>query len=173
LYDIRYSQYDSIGYFFKVNSFTIDEENNEPVFNTSVENVYDTVFYRQSSNTSNYYTYLEIPVYAGINVFSQKKFSVYLKTGFSYSILLDDYETAPDYENDLATWIYIVNKTPVRNKSFWQLSAGVGLYYQFNNSLILGLEPVYQYYLKSVYEQRYNQKSPYSFGLRTGIFYKF
>ncbi len=172
-FNINYTQNDSIGYFYKVTSFDIDPATGKPVFNTDVEGVYDTVPYNQTRVVNNRYTYLRFPVYGGIKVFDYKRFSVFLKTGAVFSVLTNKNESGINYINDKATWIQITNRTPERIHSTIQLSVGAGLMYKISNSLDLSIEPVYNYYLNSLYEQRFNSKSPWSAGLRTGINFKF
>ena len=170
---INYAQNDSIGYFYKVTSFDIDPTTGKPVFNTNVEGVYDTVPYNQTEVMKNKYYYLRFPVYAGLKVYNYKRFSVFLKAGAVYSVLTNKNEPDINFINDKATWIQITNQTPQRIHSNLQLSAGVGLIYGITNKLEVSVEPVYNYYLNSVYDRSYNSKSPWSLGLRTGINFKF
>lgn len=169
IYKIDYAQYDSIGYYYEVNGFEIDPSNGQPVFNTTTEGVYDTVLYNETQTTNNFYTYLRLPVYAGLKLHENKRFSVSLKAGGIYSVLLKKKEPDSDYTNDNATWIRITNDTPERIQNNFQLSIAIGLKYQLNNRLSVSAEPVYNYYLNSVYQQRYSSKSPWSLGLRAGI----
>ena len=57
LYQVDYLQNDSIGFYYQVNGFTIDPQTGQPVYKTSVENVYDTVDYNESAKVDNSYTY--------------------------------------------------------------------------------------------------------------------
>ncbi|RLD62032.1 MAG: hypothetical protein DRJ05_01305 [Bacteroidetes bacterium] len=172
-YSVDYSQYDSIGYYYEVNSFTIDPITGKPVFKTTVENVYDTVDYNTLTLTGNRYTYFRLSGFFGYKVHSVKRFSVFVKGGLTYSILAKTYEPNPGYTNDDAINIEITNETPQRIQDTWQLSAGLGFHYRLSNNLVISGEPVYNYYLRPVYEQRLNTKSPYSIGLRVGLLFKF
>ena len=172
-YSIDYSQYDSIGYYYEVNSFTIDPLTGKPVFKTTVENVYDTIDYNTLTLTGNRYTYFRLSGFFGYKVHSNKRFSVFVKGGLTYSILASSHEPNPGYTNDKAINIEIINKTPQRIQDTWQLSAGLGFHYRLSNNLVISGEPVYNYYMRPVYEQRLNAKSPYSIGLRVGLLFKF
>ena len=171
-YRIDYAQYDSIGYYYEVTGFTINPETGEPVFKTTIENVYDTVDYNTTTSTDNLYTYFRLPVFVGYKVNEYKRLSIYLKGGAIYSILLKSNEPGVDYANEKATRIKITNETPGRIQSYWQLSAAIGFSYSLTNNLSLSAEPVFNYYMKPVYEQRLYSKSPWSVGLRAGILFK-
>ncbi len=171
-YRIDYAQYDSIGYYYEVTGFTIDPETGKPVYKTDVKDVYDTVLYNQTKTTDNLYTYLRFPVFGGLKVHENKRFSVCVKAGGTYSILINKNEPGTDFTNDKATWITISNETPERIQSNLQLSFAVGLSYQISNKLSINVEPVYNYYINPVYERRFNSKSPWSVGLRAGILFK-
>ncbi|MCD4790630.1 MAG: hypothetical protein K8R37_11580 [Bacteroidales bacterium] len=172
-YRIDYAQYDSIGYYYEVTSFNIDPETGEPVFKTTVENVYDTVDYNTTKSTNNLYTYFRLPVFVGFKVNEYKRLLIYLKGGAIYSILLKSNEPGVDYANEKATRIKITDETPGRIQSYWQLSAAIGFSYSLTNNLSLSAEPVFNYYMKPVYEQRVYSKSPYAIGLRIGMIFKF
>ncbi len=171
-FDINYSQYDSIGYFYQVNSFEIDPVTGEPVFKTTLEGLYDTVDYRTSATSNNRYTYLRIPVYVGYTIRRFKRLSLYLKAGGIYSILVSSYEPGVDYVNDNATSIVINDETPQRINSYFKLSASLGISYSLSNRVNLTLEPVYNYYMQPIYERRATNKSPWSVGLRFGVLIK-
>jgi hypothetical protein len=172
-YKIDYEQYDSIGYYYKVNSFSIDENSGQPLFNTDVEAVFDTVDYSHSEVTRNTYTYLYLPLYAGIELYRFKKITMNLQAGLTYSLLIKSNEPTVEYNNDQATRISIVNETPSRISSNWLMSASVGLQYQFNTNIGLNVEPMLKYYIKPIYERDYKSKNTLGFGMRVGMYFKF
>lgn len=172
-YRIDYAQYDSIGYYYEVTGFDINPETGQPIFNTNVEGVYDTVLYNEIQTTDNLYTYLRIPIFGGLKLHENKRFSVSLKAGGVYSILLKENEPGTNYANENATWVKITNDTPERIQSNFQLSLALGLSYRLSNRLSLSAEPAYNYYINSVYQQRYSSKSPWSLGLRAGVVFQF
>jgi len=169
-FTIDYEQYDSIGYYYKVNSFTIDESG-QPVFNTGVEAVYDTVGYSEQKTKRNTYTYLYLPLSAGINLYQFKKFSINLQAGVIYSLMVAKNEQESGYENENATSIDITNETPARLSSNWILKTSLGLHYQLTPKVSLNIEPHFKYYLIPVYEQIYNPKPTFGGGLRVGLYF--
>jgi hypothetical protein len=172
-YNVDYEQFDSVGYYYEVNSFTIDPITGEPVFKTSIENVYDTVAYNSLSLTGNKYTYLRMSGFMGYRVHHAKNFSVFVKGGLTYSILVNSYEPNPEFTNEDALNLKITNETTKRINDNWQASAGVAFNFRLSNSITLTGEPMFNYYLRPVYERRYNAKNPYSLGLRLGMLFKF
>ncbi len=172
-YEVDYEQYDSVGYYYEVNSFIIDPITGKPVYKTSVENVYDTVGYNSLSLTGNRYTYLRLSGFLGYRVHHAKRFSVFVKGGLTYSILVNSYEPDPDFTNEDAINLEITNETAQRINDTWQASAGVGFNYRLSNNLTLTGEPIFNYYIKPVYERSLNVKNPYSLGLKLGVLFKF
>jgi hypothetical protein len=172
-YKIDYEQYDSIGYYYKVNSFTIDESTGKPIFNTDLESVYDTVDYTTSESTRNTYTYLYLPLYAGVKLYEFRRLSLNLQAGIIYSVMIGQHEPEASYANDNATRITITNENPSRISSNWIVAASVGLQYQISPTLDLNIEPMVKYYFKPVYERRYDIKATFGAGLRVGLYFKF
>jgi hypothetical protein len=172
-YKIDYEQYDSIGYYYKVNSFAIDEITGKPVYNTRLEAVFDTVNYNTSESTQNTYTYLYLPLYAGVKLYEFKRLSLNLQAGIIYSVLISQHEPDASYTNDQATRITITNENPARISSNWIVAASLGLQYQINPTLDLNIEPMVKYYFKPVYERRYDPKATFGAGLRVGLYFKF
>ncbi|MCD4746851.1 MAG: hypothetical protein K8R58_11190 [Bacteroidales bacterium] len=171
-YTINYEQYDSIGFYYEVNSFTIDPETGMPIFNTSIENIYDSVKYADNSQTNNLYTYLQIPLNLGYNIFDYKRISCNVKGGPVLSILIHEKEPEVKYTNKNALWISIDNNSSKRIKTNWQLSASIAISYRIGKKLSINIEPKYNYYIKSIYEKsKTSTKSPYSLGLRTGLLF--
>ena len=170
-FDINYAQYDSVGYYDAVKSFSIDESTGAPVFNIQQEALWDTVEYHQNETTTNQFTYLRFPLYVGLRIHEIKRFSVYLKAGGIYSILLNSKKEQLKYANDRATWITITNETPNRISTNFQVSAGIALHYQLSNTFALSAEPMYNYYFNPVYRKD-QESSAWSLGLRAGIIFK-
>ncbi|MCF8368511.1 MAG: hypothetical protein K9G76_05665 [Bacteroidales bacterium] len=172
VFDINYAQYDSIGYYYKVSSFTINPNTGKPEYITEEEGLFDTITYNTIEKTKNYYSYVRIPVYIGINFRTYKRISIDLKGGLVYSVLVNENQKIAQFENDNATWVNITDNTRARIHSNLQLSAGIALNYQLSNSYYLSIEPVYNHYLQSIYQHRYQLNAPSSFGIRLGLIIK-
>ncbi len=124
-YLVSYSQYDSTGFYYKVSSFSIDPVTGKPIYKTSPEVVYDTIDYKSSLSTGNYYTYARFPQSAGNSMLELKRISLWLKAGAVWSAMLSSEENDPEFRNNKALYFTVENNTPSRIKSFWQLSAGL------------------------------------------------
>ncbi|MBM3435358.1 MAG: hypothetical protein FJY07_03965 [Bacteroidetes bacterium] len=172
-FKIDYEQYDSIAYYFKVTSFTLDEETGKPIFNTTVETVFDTVDYTASETTRNSYIYLYFPLYAGVEVSRFHRFSIHVNAGAIYSVLIDKNEPQSAYRNDRATSLVVINETPSRISSQVLVSGSLGIHYHFGNNIFLNVEPIIKYPVKPMYEKRYYPGTTWTTGLRAGLFFKF
>jgi len=171
-FNIDYSQYDSIGYYYAVTGFSINQQTGQPVYKTELENVYDTVYYNQTENADNLFTYLRIPAYVGVNVHNSKKVNLSIKAGGIYSILINSRESNYTFTNDNATWINVVDETHKRVSSNLQLSVGIGAALRLKENLSLSFEPAYNYYINNIYINDVSKKTPWSISLRTGIIFK-
>jgi len=175
-YKINYSSYDSVGYYVGVNSFTVDPVNPDSViFETSLKNLYDSVDHYQIRENTNKYVYLQIPLKVGYRVVQARRFSLDLKLGLLFSLQV--YKDVPGipYQGNDQDQIEVLRQYPERLTTTWQYTAGVGINYQINNQLRFSLEPFYRQYIKSVYSPAsgFPAKSPYSFGIRGGLYFHF
>ena len=168
-YHINYAQNDSIGFYEKVDSFTMGE-NGTPIFNTSTEAVFDTVQYNTDEEVMNTFTYLRFPLYLGYSVKELKRISLDLKAGIIYSLLLNSNIPTPQYSNQKATEINIQNQSLRRVHSYRQFSLALTFNYQLSDKTKFSIEPIYSYYTQSIYTN--NPQTPWSLGLRFGLKYK-
>jgi len=102
-----------------------------------------------------------------------KRLSVFVKGGLTYSILVNSYEPDPEFTNEDAINLEITDETAQRINDTWQASAGVGFNYRLSNNLTLTGEPIFNYYIRPVYERSLNVNNPYSLGLKLGVLFKF
>ena len=172
---INWETNDSTGFYYGISSFEIDAENpDNPIFDTFVETVYDSVAHTSHAYPDNQYTYLQIPLMIGYRVLNYNRFSCSLMGGPVLSLLIHENEKIAQFSDIDATFINIENNTPERLKTSWQFMFSAGFNYRISNSLSLTLEPTYKYYIRSVYEQRIaGTKNPWSICLRGGIIYTF
>jgi len=172
IFNVNYSQYDSIGYYEQVNSFFLNPSTGQPEFSTTTEGVFDTIAYGFQETTRNLYYYFRIPLTAGLKVYDFKKIALYAEIGGTYSLLFKKHEPGIKYTNDQATQLEIIDNTPSRVQSNVQLSLGAGLKYRLSNKFDLRLDGMYNYYWNAIIERQYKQKSPFSVSLKVGIMIK-
>lgn len=169
---INYNSLDSIGYYNRVVSFSIDPENPGTIlFNTEATGVYDSVTHADEALTANRYTYLQIPLMAGYQVYTNRRMSISLKAGPVFSVLLGSEEPPATFSQDGATVSLIDDRTPVRFTTNWQVAAGLGVGFYLFHGLTFQLEPTCKTYLRPVY--RNSRTNPNSIGLKAGLLYRF
>lgn len=176
-YMVRMETWDSIGYYHHVNGFIVDPENpGNIIFDTEEVPVWDSVKHHSHQQTRNTYTYLQFPLMIGYKAFEHGNFSAYIKTGPNFSLLLNRSEPYLDFNQPGATINAIDNYSLPRLTTNVQLLVGLALHLQATEKLGILAEPVYRYYLNTVYSMNGDGeklKNPYSFGVRAGIFYTF
>jgi hypothetical protein len=169
---VNYNSYDSIGYYNKVVSFEPDPNNPGTVkFNTEVRGVFDSIDHELETKTNNRYSYLQIPLMAGYQLYAGRLFTIGLKAGPVFSVMLGSDEPTIAFNQDGTTVQSIDNLSPVRVSTNWQVAAGLGIGMRLSPRLSLLAEPTYKYYLRPVY-QNYNTK-PQSIGIKAGLLYRF
>lgn len=169
---VNYDSFDSIGYYNKVVSFSVNPQNPGTIqFNTEVQEVFDTVDHNFATRTTSRYTYLQIPLMAGYRLYSNRLLSITLKAGPVFSLLLGSDEPTASFSRDGANLKSIDNLSPSRVSTNWQVAAGLGVGLNLSRRLTLLAEPTYKTYLRPVY-QGYRTK-PQSIGIRAGLLYRF
>jgi hypothetical protein len=68
---------------------------------------------------------------------------------------------------------YLIGRTEGLNPLTVSSSLGMGLGYNFSNKVSLNLEPTFRYYLNPFNSSNGSTNHPYSFGVFSGISYKF
>ncbi|MDR1866463.1 MAG: PorT family protein [Bacteroidales bacterium] len=111
--------------------------------------------------------YLEIPMLFRYKVIDRKLiFS--LLGGMSTNILINN-NVFIDDGNELIKEGSILMARPVNyNGTF-----GMGMSYQVTNSLLIGVEPLFKYFIQSYTTNNPIDSHPYSFGVFTGLVYQF
>ncbi len=169
---INYSSLDSIGYFNKVVSFGPDPNNYGSIqFNTEIQGVFDSIDHAQEAKTANRYTYLQIPLMVGYNIYSSRLLTISLKAGPVFSMMLNSKEPGIAFSQKDANLQSIDQLNPGRVSTNWQIAAGLGIGLRLSQRLTLLAEPTYKTYLRPVY-QGYKTK-PQSAGIKAGLLYRF
>ncbi len=169
---INYNSLDSIGYFNKVVSFSPDPNNYGSIqFNTEVQGVFDSIDHNLESKTANRYTYLQIPLMVGYNIYSNRLLTINLKAGPVFSLMLNSKEPGIIFSREGANLQSIDQLNPGRVSTNWQIAAGLGIGLHISQRLTLLAEPTFKTYLRPVY-QGYKTK-PQSVGIKAGLLYRF
>jgi hypothetical protein len=112
-------------------------------------------------------SYLELPVYLRYKVID-KTVDFNLIGGLSYNLLVN---------NSVYTVVdgnkYMIGTTEGLNMFSISSSLGMGMEYSFSSKLSLNLEPTFRYYMNSFNNVNGSHFHPYSFGIFSGLSYKF
>lgn len=113
------------------------------------------------------FSYLEMPVIFRYKLVD-KSIDFNLIGGLSYNLLVN---------NSVHTVIdgsrYNIGKTEGMNPLMVSSSLGMGMEYNLNDKFSLNLEPIFKYYLNPFGEFTGLKSHPYSFGIFSGLSYKF
>lgn len=170
---INYNQY--LGSYEDVYNVTFDTTSGSavPVYHTETVSVYDSINHVIVTPTKRYFTYLQIPLFVGYGEES-KRFGWFVKGGPSLSFLLYEDQSSTGLSDMEARVLNVENELPARINTNWQFILTAGVTYKLGQKVSLSVEPMFRYYIKSVYEQdKLNTKHPYSIGLRTGLLLSF
>ncbi len=173
-YQTKYISKDSIGYFTSIISFYVNPDNqNEIIFNTKDVPVYDSLQHFSDDRTRNRYTYIELPLLFGYQLFESNKLSLDLMAGPAFTFLIGTRLAEPYIEYPNARIIRIDDNTAQRVKMNWKISLSLHLEYRVSKNLGCYLEPSYKYYFNAFTDKEQTSSSPYSIGIGLGIRYHF
>jgi hypothetical protein len=113
------------------------------------------------------FSYLELPIVLRYK-FVDRMIDLNLIGGLSYNMLVN---------NSVYTMVdgvkYPIGETEGLNLLTVSSSLGMGMEYSFSDKLSLNLEPTFRYYLNPFNEIAGSKNHPYSFGIFSGVSYKF
>jgi hypothetical protein len=112
-------------------------------------------------------SYLELPIILRYKLVD-KTFDFNIIGGLSSNLLVDNSVYA-----SMNSGKYEVGKTDGLNQVSFSSSLGMGMEYSFSKNLSLNLEPTFRYYLNPFNSVEGIRVHPYSFGIFSGISYKF
>ncbi len=120
-----------------------------------------------NNNLLQNFSYLELPIMLRYK-FVDKTIDLNLVGGVSYNMLVN---------NSVYTMVdgskYFVGKTEGLNMMMLSSSLGMAMEYNFSEKLSLNLEPTFRYYLNPFSPLSSSVTHPYSFGIFSGVSYKF
>jgi hypothetical protein len=150
--------------------FLADNSNSNRVITSYNKDVFDPqkASLDYVSNTMKQtFSYLELPVFLRYKVID-KTIDFNLIGGLSYNMLIN---------NSVYTVIdgtkYMIGTTEGLNMFSISSSLGMGMEYKFSDKFSMNLEPTFRYYLNTFNNSEASQVHPYSFGIFTGLSYKF
>ncbi|MCX6268739.1 MAG: porin family protein [Bacteroidetes bacterium] len=172
-YEVAYKSSDSIGFYSGVTSYTLGN-NNEIIYNTQINNVYDSMLHLADYRSKNRYSYLQVPLLLGYRIFESGRVSLTVQVGPAISILLGSRKSDPVIEYSNARIIRTDDNTPSRIQTNWQIWANTYFEIRMNKQISIYLQPSFKYYLKPmVSQENIKFKSPWTVGLGIGLQYNF
>jgi hypothetical protein len=120
-----------------------------------------------SSSLDQNFSYLEFPVVLRYKLLD-KTIGINLIGGLSYNVLVNNTVTTTLNGNS-----YSVGDTKGLNPLSLSSSLGMGMEYNISNKLSLNLEPTFRYYLNPFSVTTGSYMHPYTFGIFSGVSYKF
>jgi hypothetical protein len=120
-----------------------------------------------SSSLNQNFSYLEFPVVVRYKLVD-KTIGINLIGGLSYNVLVHNTVTTTLDGN-----IFPVGDTKGLNPLSLSSSLGMGMEYNISNKLSLNLEPTFRYYLNPFSVSTGSFMHPYTFGIFSGVSYKF
>ncbi len=170
---IDYNKY--LGSYEDVYDVTFDSTENGivPVYHTETVDVYDSISHVVVSPTKRTFTYLQVPLFVGYGEQS-RRFGWFVKGGPSLSFLIHEKIPQSGLAEGQARILNIEDELPGRISTHWQFIISAGVTYKLGSRISISMEPMFRYYIKSVYEQdKINTRHPFSVGLRTGLLLNF
>ncbi len=172
-YHVEYISNDSVGYYNNVTSYSIGN-NNEITYNTQTVNVYDSLYHLDNPYMKNRYSYLQVPLLLGYQLFVSNKVSLTFQAGPAISVLLGSHTPEPDMVYSNGRVVSMENQTPSRVQTNWQIWTNLYFEMRLNKKLSLYLDPSFKYYLNPVATgENVKFKAPWAIGLGVGLQFNF
>ncbi len=171
-YQVRYTTWDSVGFYREVTSFEFAKDNPDSIIiHYTKRTVYDSIENISLSERNNRYSYLTLPLHLGYKIYENQVMTVRLKAGMVFSLLVAKNEPVVNVDVSDASQVSVEKIVPERVKTNWHYTLGVQLGFRLGNNTSLSVEPYYGQYLNPVYlnSTGWNGKRPSIFGIRTGI----
>jgi hypothetical protein len=113
------------------------------------------------------FSYIEMPVFLRYKLID-KTFGFNVIGGLSYNLLVNNKVNA-----HIGSSNYVIGKTAGLNPFMVTSSFGMGMEYNLSNNISLSLEPTFRYYLNPFRVIQGPRTHPYSFGIFSGLSYRF
>lgn len=150
--------------------FLLDNLSSDRITTRYTDDVFDpskaNLKYLDNSLRQNF-GYLELPVILKYKIVD-KTIDVNIIGGLSSNILVNN-----SVYTSLNNKRYLVGKTEGLNMIVFSSSLGMGMEYNLSNNFSLNLEPTFRYYLNPFNAAIESDIHPYSFGIFSGLSYKF
>jgi len=174
-YKVQYRSNDSVSYYTEVIGYYPDPVNQgRIIYITKNHAIYDSVTHMTDDRTRNRYTYLQIPLLLGYNVFETRNFSLGIEAGPAVSFLISEKKAQPVIDIPNGRLIALQDYSPTRQPTNWQLWVRLSLEYQFTKNWGMFINPYYKYFITSPTQSAEGgNRNTQAFGIDLGIQYMF
>ncbi|MEI8006245.1 MAG: outer membrane beta-barrel protein [Bacteroidota bacterium] len=174
-YKVQYRSNDSVSYYKEVIGYYPDPVNSGKfIYITKDHAIYDSVTHMADDRTRNRYTYLQIPLLLGYNVFETRNFSLGIEAGPAVSFLISEKKAQPVIDIPNGRLIALQDYSPTHQPTNWQLWVRLSLEYQFTRNWGMFINPYYKYFITSPTQSAEGgSRNTQAFGIDLGIQYMF
>ena len=163
-----YKQLDSMAF-----AWNQQHTNIIPTYYLSDKTVWDSLMKLDNTKIIKRYTYLQIPLILGYDIWTNDNFSMGARVGPILSILLSTKQLTDNYDPGKNKIIVINEITPERIQTNWQIMAGLAIGFGNKRKIGIEFEPEFRYYFNSVYEKSGSTQKPWSVGFRIAFLIKY
>ena len=174
-YKVQYRSNDSVSYYTEVIGYYPDPVNQgRIIYITKNHAIYDSVTHMADDRTRNRYTYLQIPLLLGYNLFETRNFSLGIEAGPAVSFLISEKKAQPVIDIPNGRLIALQDYSPTRQPTNWQLWVRLSLEYQLTKNWGMFINPYYKYFITSPTQSAEGEnRNAQTFGIDLGIQYMF
>lgn len=172
LFNTKYSSYDSVGYYYNIDSYEVDPINQDTIIiHYTIESLYDSVnHYSEIKGPDQTRRWIFIPLDLSYQIYATSKYQllgkISLKLGWNY------YTEKMNLVTPLSVQYSTDDLTPESKSPYFQMGLGFENDFKIMPQWWITAEPRINYYLKSPYEVNSSGKNgPFGFGIQLGVKY--
>lgn len=135
----------------------------------SRKDVWDSLMKLEYPKVVKRYTYLQVPMIMGYDLWQSDAISIGLRAGPVMSVLLTSRQLSAAFDPGQKRIISINDISPGQVSLNWQAMAGISVSIRLVKDWVLEVEPSYRYYFNSVYEKPEAAMKPWSVGIRVAL----
>lgn len=170
--EYSYLKNELINTYENVDSMYYDPITGTTEFFTVIVEVYDSIEYQKQEEVKTKYNYIQIPVSIGYKFINKHAYSVGIEAGVTYIFMQNKKEYYPSLQTEGSRLLSIDYVSPERRKNFFRFDMQLDLDIKLTPKLHTIVSPSINFYSSSVYNDDAGS-TPYSIGLKAGIFFNF
>jgi hypothetical protein len=145
----------------------------EKIYKPTFVEVYDTSTLVVEENTTQRYSFIDVPIYFGKVLWSKNRYALAVKGGTRINIPLNNKENVPTPPPQDADIVTVEPMAVLASKFFVQFNVALENRIHFNDRGYISIDPMIGYHQQSIeYYNGLKRQSSWSGGLRVGIHYQ-